>query len=284
MINIERFIEIRKQRKFSQSRLAQGICTQATLSRFENNGQVPTFKILRKLCARLKIELGDITISSTNNPVTVSLNQAELAFINDDYSYVLDLLRQYNYREMRRENDRLHFWFLEGLYALRGQKDPVRAVFYFQKIINTPHLETENVYYLLALMGSGLAMEQENKSEAAQANYDRLTILIASVNFKDELNSFRLIAMFYHSGNFYGKNRLYQQSNSALRQAYQLGKKHHSTYYMAKILYRLGANDIRSGKVKVHTRQRLADACAFARFNQNTVTLNRAKKLLQSLD
>lgn len=284
MINIERFIAIRKKRKFSQTELAQGICTQATLSRFENKGQVPTFKILSQLCQRLKIELGDITVSTNHNPITTSLNQAELAFINDDYSYVMSLLSQYQPPQIKYEKDRLHFEFLQGLYALRGQRDPMRASYYFKTIINTPHLKQANIYYLLALMGLGLAQEQENKSAQAQTSYEQLANLLAKVSFDSNLDNFRLIAMFYHSGNFFGKNKLYQQSNSLLRKAYAIGKQRHSTYYMAKILYRLGANDIRSGRIKIHTRQRLTDACAFARFNQNTVTLNRAKKLLQSLD
>ena len=38
-MNVERFIEARKQAGFSQQELSEGICTQATLSKFENNGQ-----------------------------------------------------------------------------------------------------------------------------------------------------------------------------------------------------------------------------------------------------
>ncbi|MBM9834812.1 helix-turn-helix transcriptional regulator, partial [Enterococcus faecalis] len=49
-MNVERFIEARKQAGFSQQELSEGICTQATLSKFENNGQAPSLKILIKLC------------------------------------------------------------------------------------------------------------------------------------------------------------------------------------------------------------------------------------------
>lgn len=48
-MNIERFIEARKAKGLSQTELAEGICTQATLSRFENNGRVPSLKILIQL-------------------------------------------------------------------------------------------------------------------------------------------------------------------------------------------------------------------------------------------
>ncbi|MCT7803005.1 MAG: helix-turn-helix domain-containing protein, partial [Lactobacillus crispatus] len=53
MINIQKFVQVRKKLKLSQTELCQGICTQSTLSKFENNGQVPSFKILKQLCERM---------------------------------------------------------------------------------------------------------------------------------------------------------------------------------------------------------------------------------------
>ena len=69
MINIEKFVQIRKDQKLSQTDLCHGICTQSTLSKFENNGQVPSFKILKQLCDRLNIEVGDIMTSSDEKKV-----------------------------------------------------------------------------------------------------------------------------------------------------------------------------------------------------------------------
>ena len=45
-MDIQRFISARKALGYSQKELSEGICTQTTLSRFENNGQIPTVKIL----------------------------------------------------------------------------------------------------------------------------------------------------------------------------------------------------------------------------------------------
>lgn len=70
MINIDKFIKIRKSKKISQNELSHGICTQSTLSKFENNGQVPSFKILKQLCDRMGIEVGDIIRQSSDNPAT----------------------------------------------------------------------------------------------------------------------------------------------------------------------------------------------------------------------
>ncbi len=50
-MDINHFVRRRKALKLSQCRLCDGICTQATLSKFESNGHVPSLTILNQLCA-----------------------------------------------------------------------------------------------------------------------------------------------------------------------------------------------------------------------------------------
>lgn len=285
MINIEKFIQIRKSKKISQTELAKGICTQATLSHFENNGQVPTYKILQQLCARLQIQIGDIMFSTDNNPISNALREAESAFINFDYYRAQQALSRVQPQKIAYQAERLHFIYLQGLYALWAERDPMRAAYFFNTIVQTPQIEEQNIFRLLALLGLGLAYEQAKNVKRAGQNYDllvkNLPQLHLSVN--DEVTAFRLISLYYHPGNFYSKNRHFKRANSLLRKAYQIGRQKHVIFYMERILYRLGANDIKNGDIKAHTRQRLQDACAFARFNQSQVTLNRARKLLAKL-
>lgn len=50
----------RKQMGLNQSELAQGICTQATMSNIENKGTVPSLTTLISLCKRLDLSLNDV--------------------------------------------------------------------------------------------------------------------------------------------------------------------------------------------------------------------------------
>lgn len=86
MINIQKFVQVRKKLKLSQTELCQGICTQSTLSKFENNGQVPSFKILKQLCERMDIDVSDIMDNSEHKYIAHILFEADFAFINFDYS------------------------------------------------------------------------------------------------------------------------------------------------------------------------------------------------------
>lgn len=72
MINIEKFVQTRKKLRLSQTELCRGICTQSTLSKFENNGQVPSFKILKQLCERMDIDVSDIMDTVSTNISRIS--------------------------------------------------------------------------------------------------------------------------------------------------------------------------------------------------------------------
>ncbi|HIW70700.1 MAG TPA: helix-turn-helix domain-containing protein [Candidatus Limosilactobacillus merdipullorum] len=59
-INTELFVNQRKKLGMSQVALCRGICTQSTLSKFENKAQVPSVAILTQLCDRLGLSLNQV--------------------------------------------------------------------------------------------------------------------------------------------------------------------------------------------------------------------------------
>ena len=65
--DIDKFINTRKQLKISQVALSAGICTQATLSKFEHQQQTPSLEITSALCSRLNLTLDDIFIIENSN-------------------------------------------------------------------------------------------------------------------------------------------------------------------------------------------------------------------------
>src|SRR5699024_5476040 len=86
-MNIQAFIDKRKELGLSQKELSNGICTQATLSKFENNGKIPSLKILIQLCNRLGLSLDSIIgVSDTNSQKVIKeMNQAEFNLIIQEY-------------------------------------------------------------------------------------------------------------------------------------------------------------------------------------------------------
>ena len=93
-MDIERFVETRKRLGLAQSELCEGICTQATLSRFENNGQVPNLKILIQLCNRLNLPLGELfpKVGMKNSEAVEKMNQIEFWLITSEFELARQLL------------------------------------------------------------------------------------------------------------------------------------------------------------------------------------------------
>ena len=97
-MDIQRFISARKALGYSQKELSDGICTQTTLSRFENNGQIPTVKILIQLCHRLNLGLGELfpEVGVEENELNRQLAQAEFNFILREYQKAEEILEKIN--------------------------------------------------------------------------------------------------------------------------------------------------------------------------------------------
>ncbi|MBI1717494.1 XRE family transcriptional regulator [Lactobacillus crispatus] len=128
MINIQKFVQVRKKLKLSQTELCQCICTQSTLSKFENNGQVPSFKILKQLCERMDIDVSDIMDNSEHKYIAHILFEADFAFINFDYSKIFTLLSQINPEvDLKRQTNRIHYHYLRGQYALRSDRNQMQC-------------------------------------------------------------------------------------------------------------------------------------------------------------
>ena len=283
MINIEKFVQIRKDQKLSQTDLCHGICTQSTLSKFENNGQIPSFKILKQLCDRLNIEVGDIMTSSDEKKVARLLFEADFSFINFDYAKILNILSQINPQNLKRDEDKVHYHFLRGQYALKSDRNQMSALFYFNNILTTDNLPKNDIYRLLALNGCSQIYAKQGETEKAQHYYDQILKSIMDVDITNVLTTMHILAILCDAGEFYGERKMYKESNSLLRYGYKIGIEQHAIFYMARILLRQGINDMEQAKKKEITSQHLHDACAFARINRNRITLEKARKLLKQL-
>lgn len=258
MINIKKFVQIRKELKLSQTKLCSGICTQSTLSKFENNGQVPSFKILKQLCERMTIDISDIMNNSYHKQIAHMLFEADFAFINFNYSKILNLLSQINEKtDLKLQKDKVHYRFLRGQYALKSDRNEMSALFYFNDILTTEDLPKNDIYRLLALNGCSQIYAKQGETEKAEHYYSQVLDNIMNVEIDNLLTTMHALSILCDAGEFYGKRKMYRESNALLRYAYKIGTEKHAIFYMARILLRQALNDIE----QVKGRKSLASIC-----------------------
>ena len=88
------FVSRRKARGLSQAVLCEGICTQSTLSKFENNGKVPSLAILGQLCRRLGLTIDDLNDDDVQavRHVRASLDKIEEAMMAEHFPQAIKQL------------------------------------------------------------------------------------------------------------------------------------------------------------------------------------------------
>ncbi len=273
-MNIQRFIETRKALKLSQSELCKGICTQATLSKFENGEQVPNIKIVSQLCKRLNLTLNDIfpAQSAEENGSQKILDGAEFNLITSEYQKAQGALKQIDVTKLN-SDAKMQFYFLAGYLATFTKQAISDSLYYFNVILNDLDDSHKTEYTLLAYTGSGVAYYLNGDNTKAEFYFDKVLSHLRDLPMDSNKAVWRALNMLYFTGNYYAEIGDYNTSNQLLDYAYDICSDTHLTFYVARICFRKAQNMQAAGGSLEKIRQLANDAAAFARLNHNEVLL-----------
>ncbi|WP_354631329.1 helix-turn-helix domain-containing protein [Levilactobacillus brevis] len=274
-MNIDIFIETRKRLHLSQNQLAAGICTQATLSKFERNGKVPSLKILLQLCDRLELTLNDLFPLNYDEDSVRSrtLEEAEFQLLVEEYDQVRANLAKLGDPTKGTSTFQLRFYFIRGYVTALSGGAIADALYDFSQILNRLDEGHHSMYTLLAYTGMGLAYSQEGDLDAATFYFNKGASQIHQTTFKNRHNIWRTLNIIYYTGQFLGETGEVARSNDLLSYGVEICKDYHVTYYLARILYQRARNYRQTNGATAQITQDIQDAAAFARLNRNTKLL-----------
>ena len=282
-MDIQVFIRRRKEKGLSQIELSHGICTQATLSRFENHGQIPSMKILSQLCARLQLDVGDLFASVNTKEVATNklLDKIEESIVTMDYELAEKLIGTIQ-KDQLNDEQKIHLLYLRGFtQALQGKKME-DDLFYFNKIL-AEQFENQDSYLHLAYAGLGLVYQQQEDIEKAEYFFTKAIQEVEKHQLEKMEAVWRVLMVLYHSAMFFNKNNNYKKSNELLKKGIELCSQFHITYYLSRLYYQLAMNALESNADKEEVKLYLNDAAAFARINSNDELLTEIEKINDSL-
>ena len=112
-MDIKRFVHQRKRLGYSQVALSKGICTQSTLSKFENNGQVPSLSILEQLCDRLGLTIDDLNKNNTSSIRYIRnlLDEIELSLMIEHFPQAVSKLKKIHLADLKSPQDKMQYYF-----------------------------------------------------------------------------------------------------------------------------------------------------------------------------
>lgn len=275
-VNIERFIEARKQLGLSQAELCDGICTQATLSKFENSGKAPAIRILIQLCARLSLTLDDvfpITLHSQTKQERM-LDEAEFMLITSDYDQAKEKLIAIQPSKLP-QTTRMQYFFVTGYISALTDQPIIDTLFYFDQIINGLDEHHETIYSQLAFTGIGIAYSHNQELDKSEFYFQKVFEGLHELPLTDDKSIWRALNMIFYTAEFFAQMKEYETSNSLLDYGYEVCAKNHVTYYVARIRFRQAQNAKVTDQVSVYIQELLNDARAFAKINNNQHLLDK---------
>ena len=282
-MDIQVFIRRRKEKGLSQIELSHGICTQATLSRFENHGQIPSMKILSQLCARLQLDVGDLFASVNTKEVATNkfLDKIEESIVTMDYELAEKLIGTIQ-KEQLTDEQKIHLLYLKGFTQVIQGKKVEDDLFYFNKILAEQN-ENQDTYLHLAYAGLGLVYQKQEDIEKAEYFFIKAIQEIEKHQLEKMEDVWRVLMVLYHSAMFFTKNNNYKKSNDLLKKGIELCSQYHITYYLARLYYQLAMNSLGNNSSVEEVKVYLNDAAAFARINSNDELLTEIEKFNDSL-
>ena len=282
-MDIQVFIRRRKEKGLSQIELSHGICTQATLSRFENHGQIPSMKILSQLCARLQLDVGDLFASVNTKEVAINklLEKIEESIVTMDYELAEKLIGTVQIEQLNDEQ-KIHLLYLRGFTQVLQGKEMEDDLFYFNKILAEQY-ENDDTYIHLAYTGLGLVYHQQKDIEKAEYYFSKAIHESEKHQLEKMEDVWRVLMVLYHSAMFFSNKKNYKKSNELLKRGIELCSQFHITYYLGRLHYQLAVNALESNADILEVQLLLNDAAAFSRINSHDDLLNEIEKLSDSL-
>ncbi|WP_373836400.1 helix-turn-helix domain-containing protein [Jeotgalibaca arthritidis] len=285
-MNIERFILARKTSGLSQNELAEGICTQATLSRFENNGHVPNLKILIQLCNRLNLPLGELfpKVGVKHSETIEKMNQAEFFLITSEFDQAADLLQTIVGKEVDDNSLIMRYHYLRGFVMIFKNQPVMDILFLFDQILLEETTDDLSIFRLLAYTGTGMVYAREGDRQKAEFYFNKVQEKIYSYPTQEMSDTWRVLNIVFQCGVFYAEINELEISNALLEYAVSICSDNHVTYYLARAALQRAKNAIVEGEPKQKLLERIYDARAYSKINRNTIALNELAQMEASLE
>ncbi|WP_373842335.1 helix-turn-helix domain-containing protein [Limosilactobacillus sp.] len=275
-MDIQRFVHRRRQLGYSQVSLSRGICTQSTLSKFENKGKVPSLAILEQLCGRLGLTIDDLSQDAPLHSIRQMLAKVERYLMMEQFPQAIHCLRKITSAKLQIPQDQMQYYYLRGMIETLTNAQSSTALFNFTKILDELDERHQTIYSQLAYLGAGILYARQSAIKHAGFFFNKVIAYLQKnaqtdwVHVNHQLY-LRIIMMTYYTAEFHALNHRLTSSNQVLTRARAMCAAQHVTYFMPRIELLLAENAIEAGKGMEQVGPILTAAMVFARFNCNNV-------------
>ena len=168
--------QIRRKRGLSQTALAEGICTQATISLMEKLNRLPKMDILTAICERLNIS-SDRIVENEVSGINETFNQIVDNLISRNFEDASALLKKVHVKNLESDFDKQRYYYLVGMVQVESNQID-EAIFNFELVLTQFATTSANIYLAMTTAGMALAYLKRGDKERAARLTNRSVKLI----------------------------------------------------------------------------------------------------------
>lgn len=228
--------QYRKQKNLSQQELADGICTQATVSLMEKKDKIPSIKIILQVCRRLNVSLGDI-LAGVGSGLDEQFDAICLDLRQDKYTEMAARLDQVDVStEAASAFDRERYHYYRGFAELTVEQRPDEAIFHFNLVLRRSFHMAWDLYAIIGNVGMASAYLMRQDRDQARYYLGETTSYLTNFEWHDESSFQRLVWARYQIALMYLKLEQPQQALTNVEAALRVVK-HRASLYLIDVLY-----------------------------------------------
>ena len=228
--------QIRRKRGLSQTALADGICTQATISLMEKQNRLPKMDILTAICKRLSIQPERI-IENEGNQVNEQFNAIVRELVAHHFEQAEQLLSHLSVKQLTSDFDKQRYYYLLGMVQVHNhQLDD--AIFNFELVLTQFATTSANIYLATTTAGMALAYYKRNDHQRAKRLTDRAVRLIDNKKLIGSLHQWASI--YCQLANLYHQLGDDRQAVEMASRGVELCRQHDSLFILDELYYARG--------------------------------------------
>ncbi|MEG1045213.1 helix-turn-helix transcriptional regulator [Carnobacterium sp.] len=285
--------ENRLNKGLTQSELAEGICTQASISNLENNTSTPTLMILLTIGKRLNMDFSELSdyANEYDNKNTNIFEQVRLLRSQFKDAEARDLLvKNINKDQLTTAFELKNYYYYLGITSLIGYEKYSDAHYNFDLALSVDTGQQLDFLDILATNGIGLTyfmIEEEEKEKALTYFEKSLTQLDDFMNQSSSLLSFKdnleIMKLYYTTAKFYSEIGEYKKALNLCDLGIILQKSYHVNYDLERLYYEKGFNLVKLGDLK-KARDFYGLAAALAKMDENELVLEIIRENMNKFD
>ncbi|WP_125568013.1 helix-turn-helix domain-containing protein [Companilactobacillus insicii] len=274
--------EQRKKLNMSQLELADGICTQAIISKIENKNIPPSTNVLISICQKLHLTLDNVfsefsSLPSSNLYID-KFQTMDQAVQDSNYTLVESIANDIKESALP-SSGKAHLHFLLSKTA-ESKKDSDEAV--FQLNYSLELLQNRNTFWGTVIY-SELGSIYSDKSQNTKTDYyyDLAYSNIESIVVNSNTEFYYYRAMITRIATWYTQNKNFDRSNSLIEIGLHKFDKYFTGKFTDTLYFTAAQNALKSLPIDYNRLSHaLTTSIAFAEYNNNQELLDKIKQLM----